>query len=175
MTDRAAAPGIKLHTVFLNSAHFKHLTDPLLPKRAKVVEDAGNADLVVSVAISPEGLAAVRARISNDPNDPTSRYEYSLELIALFSADPRTPNMPLREYALHHGPGLLFPFAREAVANLTARGQFGAVWLNPLNLLQIVQSSAVDGAWKEPGLKKGRVPGKKPRRASKRPARGKKR
>jgi preprotein translocase subunit SecB len=36
---------------------------------------------------------------------------------------------------------MLYPFIREVVANLTIRGRFGPVWLNPFNLRGAIQAA----------------------------------
>lgn len=142
MTDRSAQPGIRLHSVFLAEAHFSHASDPLEPLPKNMERVTGSAGIQVTVNSPKDGVVAVRVRVSDDPDDKSSRYHFAAELVATFSVDDLAPNMPLREYALRHGAGLLYPFAREAVANLTSRGRFGPVWLNPVNLLGIVDASA---------------------------------
>ena len=42
--------------------------------------------------------------------------------------------MPLRDFLAGPAVALLYPFVREAFANLTLRGRFGPVWLNPFNV-----------------------------------------
>jgi preprotein translocase subunit SecB len=43
---------------------------------------------------------------------------------------------------------MLYPFLREAVANLTGRGRFGPVWLNPFNFMLLAQEVANEGTAK---------------------------
>jgi hypothetical protein len=39
---------------------------------------------------------------------------------------------------INGGVSMVFPFVREAIANLTMRGRFGPVWIDPLNVQAIV-------------------------------------
>ena len=47
-------------------------------------------------------------------------------------------NFELEAYLKSNGWALLFPFVREALANLTGRGRFGPIWMNPVNVLALV-------------------------------------
>lgn len=78
-------------------------------------------------------------------------------MTALIEVKPGEANMPLEKYATISGVSLLYPFLREAVANLTQRGRFGPVWLSPLNV-----AAAVEGA---------RVPAGRAKAVRRRPAR----
>lgn len=48
----------------------------------------------------------------------------------------------LGTYLTSKGCALLFPFIRETIANLTARGRFGPVWLNPVNVVALMASDS---------------------------------
>lgn len=141
--DKERAPGIKLLTVFLNHAHFEHRLDPLNVSVEDVPKDEGKASVEVAVLQSAGEKFAVVMTVSSDPEDVTARYMYSVQLTAVFAAERERENMSPQEYAVPHGAALLFPFAREAVGNITARGHFGPVWLNPMNMFALLNVQGV--------------------------------
>ena len=73
-------------------------------------------------------------------------YSIELTIAAVISVKEGEENMPLETYAMSSGLGLLFPFVRETVANLTARGRFGPIWLHPFNFVAGVEKSGLVGA-----------------------------
>ena len=131
--DEAKHPGIRLVQVFLEKASFKHGPGFLdLPQEA----EPNVKQLAVSLETgltADKSAALIRARVRTKPR-ARSLYEFDVTMTALFERDAKTPNMPLDQYVSMAGWTLIFPFLREAVANITTRGRFGPVWLNPFNL-----------------------------------------
>jgi preprotein translocase subunit SecB len=144
--DTAKQPGISLQQVFLVEAVFRHRTDPLLNPQPSLPPSLGAALIEFGVSEpSATGRVAVTLRVSADPDDENARYDFDVRLAAIVDVISEDANMSLQHYALVHGGALLYPFVREAVANLTARGHHGPVWLNPANIQAMVQSG-VDAA-----------------------------
>ena len=52
-------------------------------------------------------------------------------MIGLFEQQNGFENLPMADFLGDSAPALLFPFLREAFANITTRGRFGPVWLQP--------------------------------------------
>lgn len=129
--DRSRQPGLKIGQIYLSVAHFEHRADALeLPPATKV--DAEVELTATSAGTEDERAGMITLAIKTaDDKDPI--YRFHVEMTALVGVDPDAPNLSVREYATKHGPAMLFPFLREAVANLTGRGRFGAIWLNPFN------------------------------------------
>lgn len=141
--DPTKPPGIKLVSLFLKEANFRHRTDPI-DGAVPAFPETGSADLEISFFSGPGEAMAVSLRVSNDADQPDPRYDYSVEVVAMLDVDAAQANMPVNEYATRFCPALLYPFAREAVANLTSRGRFGPIWLNPFNIQNVVDLTQVD-------------------------------
>jgi preprotein translocase subunit SecB len=63
---------------------------------------------------------------------------------------PGQENMALKEFfTTGSAHAVLFPFVREAVANITMRGRFGPVWLNPVNFGALVAKGSVAASTSE--------------------------
>jgi hypothetical protein len=67
--------------------------------------------------------------------------------------------MPLDRYFTTSGAALLYPFVRQVVADLTWRGRFGPVWLNPMNVAAMPLTVSSEPLPELPGSRK-RVPPK---------------
>ena len=61
-------------------------------------------------------------------------------MTALIRVIPGQENMTIREYlASGNCVAALFPFLREAIANVTGRGRFGPVFLDPINIREFAK------------------------------------
>ena len=132
MTDEGREPGIRIAQIYVESASFRHREDHLsIPHTTR--PDVGSVVVDLEAGLSPnQSRALVRVRVTTAPEN-TGLYAFELSMVALLQADER-PNMPLEKYVSVAGTTLLYPFVREAVANLTGRGRFGPVWLSPFNV-----------------------------------------
>jgi len=131
--DETKQPGIRLVQVFLEKALFKHRPD-FLDLPADTEPDIRHLAVSLETGLTADSSAAlVRARIRTKPR-ARGVYEFDVTMTALLERDAKSPNMPLDQYVSMAGWTLVFPFLREAVANITTRGRFGPVWLNPFNL-----------------------------------------
>ena len=71
---------------------------------------------------------------------PGSSYELKLGMTALVRVIPGQENMTIREYlASGNCVAALFPFLREAIANITGRGRLGPVFLDPINIREFAK------------------------------------
>ena len=138
--DPTKQPGVSIGQIVLESVHFDHRADYLgLPPKT----DIRGLQLTLSfqVGLTPDktkGVLRVRART---PESANALYRLDLTMAALIEVKAGEANMPLERYATVSGVSLLYPFLREAVANVTQRGRFGPIWLSPLNV-----AAAVEGA-----------------------------
>jgi preprotein translocase subunit SecB len=132
--DQTKQPGISLERIFLKSAKFSHRSDPLAPLPEAMRRKGGSIDLEIEMSGSDDGGAALVLRASNDPKDDCARYDFVVEMVGVFEPIAGAENMRTSEYARTNGLALMFPFVRETVANLTSRGRFGPLWLNPTNI-----------------------------------------
>jgi preprotein translocase subunit SecB len=133
-TRNQEQPGIAIVQVFLERANFEHRRNPLLVTNAPPA--VGDVNIQVESGLSSDQkIGATRVTVSTKPeNEPT--YDVSLTMVGIFARDPNFADgqgMPLDTFIQHNSVSLLYPFVREAFANLTQRGRFGAVWLNAFN------------------------------------------
>lgn len=138
--DPSKPPGIKLHQVFLESARFEHSPDFLAHPPATSVGDLG-IHLEFQFALDNEDPTKGAVRSVMRTTNVDGLYHFEIAMGALIEQDAANPNMTLRQYIASSSAALLIPFIREAVASITSRGRFGAVWLQPVNVSTLVQST----------------------------------
>jgi preprotein translocase subunit SecB len=137
--DASQQPGIKLVTVFLSESSFRH-RDKATPAQDNAL---GAAQIEVEVASATEKPAMlVSLRVNSDPEDSATNYDFDVTVVGVFEPMETGANMDLTQFALTNGAALLYPFAREVVANITGRGRFGPIWLNPFNMYAMFQTGA---------------------------------
>ncbi len=81
----------------------------------------------------------IRVSVKSDSSDENALYDFDIEYAAIVEQVDRE-NWPDRVLA-EHVAAQLFPFAREVIANITGRGRFGPVWVNPFNLREALAKS----------------------------------
>ena len=132
--DKTKQPGLRIDQIFLVAAEFRHRPDVLTVAPSTEIPDQ-EAQVEMRVFTSPDGRAAgVRVAVRTRPEDTQAPYSFCVEYVALVEEMDGEENMPVKEYVAMAGATLLYPFLREAVANLTSRGRFGALWLKPFNV-----------------------------------------
>lgn len=141
MTDPKWESGIRIAQIYLETASFRHREDHLnFPHTTP--PDAGQVGVELEAGFSEDQRQAlVRVRVASAPKSE-GMYSFEVVMVALLRVDEQNSNMPLDRYVVVAGTTLLYPFVREAVANLTTRGRFGPVWLAPFN---------TQAAWKSAG------------------------
>lgn len=137
--DEKRQPGLQFHQIFLSRATFGHRADAL-----ERPPDADFPDLGFQVNVQLRGnaaqkVAAVTLVVSSLPSDE-AQYTVEVEITALVGVVPGEENLDPVEYAKTIAPAALYPYAREAISNLTMRGRFGPVFLKPLNFTALSPS-----------------------------------
>lgn len=131
MTD-TGAPGIRISQIFLEEAHFRHRPDALgLPHTTPA--DVGRVHINTQIGATDEGdEGMIRIEVATDSaNNPT--YEFRVAFVALVAQVEPGKGLPLVKYLQSSGTLLLFPFVRHAIADLTMKGRFGPIWINPIS------------------------------------------
>jgi preprotein translocase subunit SecB len=139
--DEGRQPGLGFGQIMLVEAVFRHRDDYLsVPATTRA---AGMSVLLEARTEQyNEGDAAgVSLRVYTDPNDKELLYQFSVQVAAVVTKQAGKENMPPSEYVVTAGTSALFPFLREALANLTMRGRFGPIWLNPINPQLLIQQA----------------------------------
>lgn len=128
--------------IYLVTAMFAHRGNQLLRPPATPLTPQ---KLGVSIELDQlnDGAAAqVRVMVSTDPadGDEHALYDYAVEMAGIVEGVNKTrfPDPMLVEVVAT----MVFPFIREAVANITTRGRFGTVWLNPFDVHSALQEES---------------------------------
>jgi preprotein translocase subunit SecB len=130
--DKTKQPGLQFSQIILLGAKFEHRPDVFgVPPATQVEGMTLNIEAkVAGKPGDPHAILSVRAFTGDDPG---LLYRFDVEVAALVSQVPGEENLDPFEYAQNMGPAALYPFIREAVASITMKGRFGAVWLKPYN------------------------------------------
>ena len=134
----------RIAQIVLSDASFSHRPDFLsLETTTKV--PTGPLELSLECEVSaPDRVAIVRLRASNDsaPAD-ASLYRFNLCLLAMLELSSESGLGEGDEKVLAiTAASMLFPFLRETLASLTSRGRFGPIWLQPVNVRQLIADNA---------------------------------
>lgn len=77
---------------------------------------------------------------------PARPEEVEVALLGTFKVDGDSQTLPLVAFTHDNAPAILFPYARQAIDELTARGPFGRLLLPPMNVLQIMSEFPPESA-----------------------------
>lgn len=129
-------PGIAIAQIFLDRVSFDHRVDALsLPPNTP--PKVGDVKVQVETGTSGDGaFGFTRVTVSTNPeNEPV--YSVILAMTGVFARQPDATGMltgmPLETFLQNNSLTVMYPFVREAFANITQRGRFGPVLLNPFN------------------------------------------
>jgi preprotein translocase subunit SecB len=135
--DPSKQPGVKIAQILLERATFRHRDDYLVVAAPSPDAIVGTINVQIEGGLSEDKRTGlVRMRVQTIPENRPF-YELDIIMIALVMVDEAAPNMPLDRYFTTSGAALLYPFVRQVVADLTWRGRFGPVWLNPMNVTAV--------------------------------------
>ena len=131
--DNSKPPGIRMGQIFVARALFEHTRNPTeLPPNTPVGELPTTVQVAAGVD-QEEKTGFVSVTVATTP-ESSGLYRFLIQMIGIMEVVPGAENLNLQEYVRNWGPSTLYPFVREALANLTGRGRFGPVWLQPMNL-----------------------------------------
>jgi len=125
--------GLGISQIFLSRLELSHRPDALhLPLTTPNPPYGVDVEIRAFRAVEG-GAAGMQLTVRSQPT-PDSLYRFLVEMIMLVQQVPGEENMPPEDFVQTVGVSTLFPFVREAVANVTMRGRFGPVWLAPINV-----------------------------------------
>lgn len=138
--DPKKSPGLTIDQIVLVNAEFRHRDDYLsLPASTNLGEFQINIE--TKMATKSDGTAvALSVSAATSDESAEALYQFRVEVMALIREVPDSANIPALQFVAGAGIATVFPFLREAVANLTMRGRFGPVWLRPVNLRLAVEA-----------------------------------
>jgi len=130
--DESKAPGIRIEQIVMVRAAFEHRADFL----ALPIPQPLNLEVTIQVnsQVDEAGSKGIIVMTAATGDEGDQLYSFRVEMAALVSADPVEPNMPVAEFLKKNAPAMLMPFLRQSVADLTGKGRFGPLYINPLNL-----------------------------------------
>lgn len=132
--DPRRAPGLAIAQIFLVTASFRHREDYLsLPPTSPTGEMTIGVEGKVHTR-NDGRVVALAVAVKSDPSDKNALYQFELEMMAIVGEVAEEANLLPMDFIAGSGMATLFPFLREAVANLTSRGRFGPIWLKPINV-----------------------------------------
>ncbi len=157
--DETKQPGVTIAQIILERVTFGHRDDYLTsagPPSPDAIVGTLNVELQSGVSVDGKS-GLVRLRVSTIPENRPF-YVFDVALVGLVAVEKAAPNMPLEQYVGTSGSALLYPFVRQLVADLTGRGRYGPVWLNPINLIAKFSGEELPKIQKRPrSAKKPRV------------------
>lgn len=75
-------------------------------------------------------------------NDKAASYKFDVNIVGIFKFKEPVPEKAIERFARINCPAILFPFVREAVADLTRRAGFTPFLLKPINFAEFYQEKA---------------------------------
>lgn len=130
--DETRQPGLKIAQIFLSSAHFAHRDDAMTLSPGTALDIGIN--VTASVQVNETGTVALITVSVNSLDEQNPLYQFRIEMTGIVERDGGNPNLTPLDYLGQQGPAMMFPFVREALANITGRGHFGPLWLAPFNI-----------------------------------------
>ncbi len=131
--DPTKPPGLQIGQIVLERVLLEHRADYMTLPHATPI-----ASLPLRIhgqlALDQEKRNGVIRLTLETDREQQPLYVIELTLAALIMVKAGEENMPIERYAMTAGIATLYPFLREAVANLTSRGRFGPIWLHPFNV-----------------------------------------
>ena len=131
--NESKQPGIVIHQILVLNVRFGHRADVLqLPADTRI------EDLPVRIEAGVMGkqgdtTVAIKLHAFTPEDRDDLLYNFDIEMAAVVGAVEGEENLDPLVYATGMGAPSLFPFLREAIANITGRGRFGPLWLKPMN------------------------------------------
>jgi Preprotein translocase subunit SecB len=65
--------------------------------------------------------------------------EVRVAAVGEFSLSTEPPSVPLSQFVHGHAPAILFPYVRQAVAQLTSAGPHGTFQMPPVNVMRLME------------------------------------
>lgn len=139
------APGVGLAfaEVFIEAAAFGHRLDYLRHEKKTARLDTGlEIGAVAHILNQRQGVFRFRVASAPLPDGSLPLYAFDLSMAALVVVpedETTPPRMSLDQFMFSPvAVSAMLPIVRSALGDLTMRGRFGPLWLNPLNPKSIV-------------------------------------
>lgn len=130
METTTQGPSVRIAQIFLGRTLFEYTSNPLERAPNEPISEAGT-NVQISIGMDDTQTRGVISVVVSSTPESASPYRFQLEMLGVM--ERLEGDTDLREYLATAGPPTLYPFIREAVANITGRGRFGPIWLAPIN------------------------------------------
>lgn len=151
--------------IVLESAQLAHRSDYLSLAPNTPVE-AGEVAMQVQVQVEENATTAVvRVTLSNHEAEG-ALYRFEVIVTGILLLGQPFNKADTKALAVSGG-GIVFPFVRETVANLTGRGRFGQLWVQPVSIAHAIaqqESTLPTEASDAEGAQAGQPEPSRPRR-----------
>jgi preprotein translocase subunit SecB len=101
-------------------------------------------DVEINLHGDAESKAAAIAIRVKSRNDENPLYHLDITMLGIVESQGESVGLTPHSFLVQGGVSMLFPFVREAVANITMRGRFGPIWLNPINVRALVEAGSAE-------------------------------
>ena len=166
-TDSSRPPGLRIGQVLLTHVEFSHTSPEPLRMSHDTPHKVTSLEVGAQLKVTPDKTRAVlTVRVRTGPKDADALYRFDVGVTALLLTVEGEENLRPDEYLTQAGMSLLYPFLRETIANITMRGRFGPVWLQPINLRLFADARSLAKPTSTRKAKRTKKPSRKKARAT---------
>ena len=141
------ALGVQLQAVILRELAYRELAvrpGTQIPAPAPGEQIPSQMAFTGQVGLAPEGVAQLTLRLELRPSRELRPIEIDVTLSAQFRRPPEASPRAFLEFLSKSGGVILYPYFREIVSSVSARGAFGAILLNPTFLGPLIPPAEID-------------------------------
>jgi preprotein translocase subunit SecB len=147
-------PSLPTTGYMLERVYFSHLSLRVVQNVPNLPEDEGQIGFGWDWRIVAERLFEVSLQVSIDPTKARLE-EVRLTICGLFRIPEGQPQVALDSFLRIHGPAHLMPYVRETLSSLTGRGFYGAFYLPPVNVIELMKDMKPEKATGAEQLRQG--------------------
>jgi len=128
--DKNKQPGINFETCFVKEITFKR--EPLFSKKYDLDIKFNNTNYFNKEKTN------CTTELQADIQDKNGSFKIDITVIGIFSVNEDEQNMTLEHFIENNSMAMIFPYLREAIADITRRSGLNAVLLPPINIKAIL-------------------------------------
>jgi preprotein translocase subunit SecB len=140
---QSTGTGLSISQIILSAVEFKHRSDALqLPANTR--QPTANVDVEINLRGDAKSKAAALAIRVKSRSDEDPLYHLDITMLGIVESHGESVGLTPHSFLVQGGVSMLFPFVREVVANITMRGRFGPIWLNPINVRAFAEAASAE-------------------------------
>jgi preprotein translocase subunit SecB len=125
------ASGLQISKIYVSRVRFEHAAGSL-PVPNETATEKLSLDLSISGFVAQDEQSAAMTLLVRTSDEPAPHYRFEVEIVAILKVVEPEPAIPLPTFVKRSALTLMYPFAREVIANITMRGRFGTTFVNPI-------------------------------------------